>query len=122
MKKISRAALGLFAATAILASGPAWAHAKLVASNPANSAVVQAAPKSITLTFNEKLVPAFSKFDVTMPEHGMKMPVKTSLSEDGKTLTGVPQQALPKGSYKIVWSAATADGHKMSGEVAFRIG
>lgn len=122
MKMISKAALGFFATTALFAAGPVWAHAKLVASNPANSAVVQAAPKSISLTFNEKLVPAFSKLDLTMPEHGMKMPLKTSLSDDGRTLTGVPQQALPKGSYKIVWSAATADGHKMSGEVAFRIG
>ena len=113
----------LAGATALVASSPAWAHAHLVSSNPAANAAVAAAPKVITLTFNEKLVPAFSKFELTMPEHGgMKVPVKTSVSKDGKSVTGTPQSALTKGAYKIVWSAASADGHKMNGEVAFKVG
>jgi len=29
---------------------------------------------------------------------------------------------LTTGAYKIVWSAASADGHKMTGEVAFKVG
>lgn len=113
----------LAGASALVASSPAWAHAHLVSSNPAANASVAAAPKVITLTFNEKLVPAFSKFELTMPEHGgMKVQVKTSVSEDGKTITGTPQGALTKGAYKIVWTAASADGHKMNGEVAFKVG
>lgn len=117
-------ALAGFAATAALvATSPAWAHAKLVSSNPAANATLAAAPKTITLTFNEKLVPAFSKFDVTMPEHGgMKVAVKTAVSSDGKTITGTPQAVLGKGAYKIVWTAASVDGHKMNGEVAFKVG
>ena len=113
----------LAGATALVASSPAWAHAHLVSSNPAANAAVAAAPKVITLTFNEKLVPAFSKFELTMPEHGgMKVPVKTTVSKDGKSITGTPESALTKGAYKIVWSAASADGHKMNGEVAFKVG
>ena len=113
----------LAGATALIASSPAWAHAHLVSSNPAANAAVAAAPKVITLTFNEKLVPAFSKFELTMPEHGgMKVPVKTTVSKDGKSITGTPESALTKGAYKIVWSAASADGHKMNGEVAFKVG
>ena len=74
----------LAGATALIASSPAWAHAHLVSSNPAANAAVAAAPKVITLTFNEKLVPAFSKFELTMPEHGgMKVPVNTTVSKDG---------------------------------------
>ena len=58
-----------------------------------------------------------------MPEHGgMKVPVKTTVSKDGKSITGTPEAALTKGAYKIVWSAASADGHKMNGEVAFKVG
>lgn len=113
----------LAGASALLATGPAWAHAHLVSSNPAANATVAAAPKAITLTFSEKLVPAFSKFDVTMPEHGgMKVAVKTVVSTDGKSITGTPEAALTKGAYKIVWSAASADGHKMNGEVTFKVG
>lgn len=113
----------LAGATALVVSSPAWAHAHLVSSNPAANAAVAVAPKVITLTFNEKLVPAFSKFELTMPEHGgMKVPVKTTVSKDGKSITGTPESALTKGAYKIVWSAASADGHKMNGEVAFKVG
>lgn len=108
---------------ALLATSPAWAHAHLVSSMPAANATVAAAPKTITLTFNEKLAPAFSKFELTMPEmNGMKAPVKTAVSKDGKSIVGTPQAALMKGAYKIVWTAASADGHKMTGEVAFKVG
>lgn len=110
------------AAATLLVASQAAAHAKLVSSNPAANATV-AAPKTITLTFSEKLVPAFSKFEVVMPEHGgMKVAVKTTVSKDGKSLTGAPTAALSDGAYKVVWTAATADGHKMSGEVAFKVG
>lgn len=117
-------ALAALAGTAALvAVSPAWAHAHLVSSNPAANATLTAAPQTITLTFSEKLVPAFSKFELTMPEHGgMKVAVKTAVSSDGKTITGSPQAALGKGAYKIVWTAASADGHKMNGEVAFKVG
>ena len=113
----------LAGATALIASTPAWAHAHHVTSKQAEKDDVAAAPKVITLTFNEKLVPAFSKFELTMPEHGgMKVPVKTTVSKDGKSITGTPESVLTKGAYKIVWSAASADGHKMNGEVAFKVG
>lgn len=113
----------LAGASALLVTSPAWAHAHLVSSTPGANATVTASPKTITLTFSEKLVPAFSKFDLTMPEMSdMKMGVKTVLSADGKSIVGTPSAALPKGAYKIVWTAASADGHKMNGEVAFKVG
>ena len=104
-------------------SNSAWAHAHLVSSNPATNATLAASPKTITLNFSEKLVPAFSKFELAMPEHGgMKVAVKTEVSSDGKSITGTPQAALVSGTYKIVWTAASADGHKMTGEVTFKVG
>jgi len=108
------------AAAALLVAGQAAAHAKLVSSTPAADAQV-AAPKKITLIFNEKIAPAFSGFDLTMVEHNMKIPVKTAVSKDGKTLTGTPQGAFMKGTYKINWRAASADGHRMTGEVSFKV-
>jgi len=116
---------GLFAiagAAVLLAASPAFAHTELVRSSPAANATVKTSPRTITLTFNERVVPAFSKFELTMPAHSMKIPVTTTVSRDGKRLVGAVASRLMKGSYKIVWTAAGADGHRRTGEVAFRVG
>jgi len=114
------AAIG--AALALVASGPALAHAHLVSSNPAANATVHTGPQTITLTFNERLVAAFSKFELTMPEHGMTIPVRTTLSRDGKRIVGTLPSRLAKGSYAVAWTAASADGHKMTGTLSFKVG
>lgn len=115
-----RALLLTVMAVSALAAGQASAHAKLVSSNPAAAATV-AAPKTITLTFNEKLAPAFSTFELAMAD-GMKVPVKTTVSKDRKSITGAPQGKLMPGGYKITWRAAAGeDGHRMDGVVAFTV-
>ena len=108
------------AAAALLIAAPALAHTKVVKSTPAAQATV-AAPKTITLTFNEKVVPAFSSFELVMVGHDMKIPVKTTVSKDNKTISGSPTAPMMAGAYKIKWTAASADGHRMKGEVPFRV-
>jgi methionine-rich copper-binding protein CopC len=111
---------GAFGAVALLVAGQASAHAALVKSNPAANATV-AAPKTISLTFNEPLTPAFSGFDMAMSD-GMKMKVKTKVSKDKKTITGVPTGPLMAGAYKVNWHAAAADdGHKTTGTLTFTV-
>ncbi|WP_299003591.1 copper homeostasis periplasmic binding protein CopC [uncultured Caulobacter sp.] len=108
------------AATLLFSAGQASAHAKLVSSDPAANATV-AAPKAIRLTFNEKLAPAFSSFELAMAD-GMKAPVKTTVSGDRKTITGVPKGVLMAGVYKLTWHAAAADdGHRMDGVITFTV-
>ena len=112
---------GLVAGATLLVAGTASAHAHLVKSNPAANATV-AAPKTISLTFNEKLTPAFSKFELVMPTmNNMAVAVKTAVSKDGLTITGTPQAPLTPGAYKINWHAASSDGHKMDGVVDFTV-
>ena len=109
------------ASSALLLAGTASAHAHLVKSTPAANATV-AAPKTISLTFNEKLTPAFSKFELVMPTmSNMAVAVKTSVSKDGLTITGTPTAPLSPGLYKISWHAASDDGHKMDGAVDFTV-
>jgi methionine-rich copper-binding protein CopC len=123
MKRTIFGLAGLIGSAALLATSPAWAHTSLVSSNPAANATVSAAPKTITLTFSAKVAPAFSKFELVMPEHGgMKVPVKTTVSQDGKSIVGTVSAPLAKGGYKIAWTVASADGHKMNGEVPFTVG
>jgi copper resistance protein C len=114
--------LGLVVATSMLfVAGQAAAHAKLITSDPAANTTV-AAPKTITLTFQKELLPAFSTFEVKMPQHdGMEVPVKIAISKDGRSIIGTPRRSLNNGAYKVIWSAATGDGHRMSGEVAFEV-
>ena len=108
------------AAAALAVAGPALAHTRLVSSSPAANAKVTA-PHTITLTFNERLVPAFSKFELSMPAHGMAVPVETTVSRDGKQIVGTVSGALAKGAYRVSWTAAGADGHKMTGTVNFQV-
>ena len=105
----------------LAAASPAFAHADLVRSSPAANATV-AAPKTVRLVFNEKVVPAFSKIEISMVGHDMQIPVQTRVSSDGKTMTGTPKARFMKGAYKITWVAAGADGHRMKGEIPFKVG
>jgi hypothetical protein len=121
MKMLNSAALAAASALAMLAASPALAHARLVSSNPADNAAV-AAPRTIVLNFNERLVAAFTKVELTMPEHGgMKVAASSAPANDGKGLVVTPARPLGKGAYKLVWSTASADGHKMSGEISFTV-
>lgn len=121
MNRFSRL-LMIGSAAALAAGNPAFAHTELVRSNPAAGATVHTGPKTITLTFNERLVAAFSKFELSMPAHRMNIPVTTRVSPDGKRIVGTLPSRLARGSYKVVWTAAGADGHRMTGELAFRVG
>lgn len=109
------AALILGAALATAAD----AEVKLVQSTPTANAAV-AAPKTVILTFSEKLAPG-ATLQLSMPDHGMKLGMKTTVSPDGKSLVGTPQSALMGGGYKVAWTAAGADGKKMSGAVSFKV-
>ena len=100
-------------------AGPASAHAHLVSSTPANNSVV-AGPNSLRLTFNERLVAAFSTFEIT-DERGRAVPVRVTVAEDGMSLRGVPTHRLAAGLHTVTWRAATSDGHRMTGTFTFTV-
>jgi hypothetical protein len=111
----------LSGAVALAVAAPTFAHAELVRSSPAANATVSS-PRTITLTFNERVVPAFSKLELTMPAHRMNIPVRTTVSRDGKRIVGTVGLRLMKGSYRVSWTAAGPDGHKMTGSYSFKVG
>jgi methionine-rich copper-binding protein CopC len=117
-----RAFMALGAAVALAVAGPAFAHTELVRANPAANATVTTSLRTITLTFNERVVPTFSKFELTMPAHRMNIPVTTAVSRDGKRIVGTVRSRLMKGSYRVSWTAAGSDGHRMTGSYSFRVG
>ncbi len=132
------------AATLALSPVAVLAHAKMVSSTPAANATV-AKPSKITMTFNEKLtgptvkvelfmtgMPAGMKHDggmdhskiagSGMADHEpMKIAATSQISRDGKSVTLTPKRALSAGKYKVSWSAAGADMHKMVGSFSFSV-
>jgi copper resistance protein C len=127
MSRLTSFALGL-AATGLCLSVAAEAHPRLIASSPAPNAVV-AKPKTIRLTFSEKLVPAFSGAHLIMTSMpGMKghPPMKiagltSTVAKDGRTLVISLNTPLAAGSYKLDWHAVASDTHRIRGGFAFTV-
>ncbi|WP_332654014.1 copper homeostasis periplasmic binding protein CopC [Brevundimonas sp.] len=107
------------AAVVAFAAGPAAAHARLVSATPAPNATV-ASTRTLSLTFSDRTVPAFSGFDV-INAAGEKVAIETSVTEDGKTLTGTLARALAAGAYRVDWRIASSDGHRMTGTYTFTV-
>ena len=104
----------------------ALAHTKVVASTPAQGATVKA-PRGVTLTFSETLLPptaAASIVMTAMPGMANHSPMiirnfTTAWSNGNKTMTLSLRQPLRAGTYEVRWQAAGADGHRMKGTVNF---
>jgi copper transport protein len=98
----------------------AWAHASLVRSNPADGAVLAAAPTSVRLVFD----------DDVRAGSGMK----AIRNGDGSVLAGNPhvvggrvlvvplRDGLGNGDYTVLWRVLSDDGHTIAGVIAFGVG
>lgn len=121
----------MLAALAVTVSAPAaplYAHVKLAASTPSAMSTAKA-PKTITLSFNEKVVAAKASASLIMTampgmkDHG-EMAIRNftpAWSADGKTLTLTLKKPLPAGTYDVRWQASGADGHPVTGTVTFTV-
>jgi methionine-rich copper-binding protein CopC len=105
----------------------AGAHTKLVGSTPAANATTSKVT-SVNLRFNEKLIASTVKAELVMTgmpgmaNHApMKIPATSTMGKDGKSLTLTAKRALVPGSYKVTWSAAGADTHRMGSEFSFTV-
>jgi methionine-rich copper-binding protein CopC len=102
------------------ACAPAFAHAKLQASDPQAGSTLDSAPKQVHLKFNEALEPAFSKIKLTGPQNN-EIPLTATVDQADPAVMTAPLPALSSGDYRIQWSTMTHDGHKVKGEVAFKV-
>jgi methionine-rich copper-binding protein CopC len=108
-------------ALASAVTSSAFAHAKLQSSDPQAGSTLDAAPTQVRLKFNEALEPAFSKIKVTGPQ-SKEIPVAaTTVDKADPTVMTAPLPALSSGEYHIQWSTMTHDGHKVKGEVTFKV-
>lgn len=105
----------------------ALAHAKLVGSTPAANATVSKVTM-VSLKFSEKLIASTVKAELVMTgmpgmkDHPpMKIPFTSAMGKDGKSMTLQLKRALVPGTYKVKWSAAGADTHRMGSEFSFTV-
>jgi copper transport protein len=120
-KRLAVVALGVLGSLLFIAS-PALAHAELLSSDPAPGAVVDAAPKNITLVFSEPIeisLGAIRVFDGT----GAEVSVGPSHHPGGHTeQVQVSVGALAGGSYVVDWRVVSADSHPVHAAYTFQVG
>jgi copper transport protein len=109
---------GLLLATA----APAWAHATLESTNPADRSTVAQSPPRITLTYNESV--AISLGSITLHDATGKTISTSPPQHYGGTDRNV-QVTPPKlqnGTYIVVWRVISADSHPVHGAFTFNVG
>ena len=109
------------ALAAALASPFASAHASLKNSNPEAGSTVAAAPKEITLTFNEKVEPAFSNITLADGAGQAIAAGKAKVDAANPAMLHLEIPALPAGAYSVNWAAAGHDGHRRKGSFKFTV-
>lgn len=112
---MAAAALGLL----LVGSAPAWAHASLIGTDPADGALLPAAPATITLTFNEPV--SVDEGGVRLLDaSGAELP-STTRAVDNTVLT-TPGAALGTGTVIVSWRVISADSHPITGGFTFAVG
>jgi len=117
-RRAGGAVLAALAAVLVVAfpAAPAWAHAKLVSTDPAANATVATAVTTITLTFNEPVKQQFTTVVVTGAD-GVSYSDGSARSVDKQVLQAV--KPLPSGAVKVTWKSVSPDGDPIQGSFAF---
>ncbi|MGW1220138.1 copper resistance CopC/CopD family protein [Streptomyces californicus] len=119
------ALVGMVLGLLLAGAGPASAHAALTGSDPQDGAVVDTAPKEVTLSFSEAIAVGDDSIRVLDPS-GKRADTEAGpkdLTEGSTVRYGVAlHSGLPDGTYTVAWQAISADSHPISGAFTFSIG
>ncbi|WP_375383946.1 copper resistance protein CopC [uncultured Microbacterium sp.] len=99
---------------------PASAHAELLSTTPADGAVLEKAPESAELRFNEPVQLIEGAIQL-FPGDG-SMPIVLDARTVDSTVTADLPHDLADGSYVIGYRVVSVDGHPIGGGITFRIG
>ncbi len=125
MRRILRLSTVLLLSTAsAFASTSAFAHSSLISSIPAQGSVVDMIPSDFALTLNEELI-SIEGQSVNKLLLSDASGVNYSLSEPkivGEVLSASATSGqYPAGEYLLTYRAVSADGHPITGEIAFTV-
>lgn len=100
--------------------GAAFAHAALVATEPADGSVLADGPKQFSLTFSEPVSPLV--LTLVRPD-GTPVPL-SAFRLDGQTILidVPPEPGGGRGTHVLSWRVISADGHPVGGSILFSVG
>lgn len=111
------AALLLALAAVLLSAGRADAHNALQGTDPADGSTVATPPASITLTFDQPAQSLGTEIVVLGPDGSTVSTGSAELVDN--TVSQSLAADLPAGAYSVEWRVTSADGHPLSGTLAF---
>lgn len=112
----------LLGCLAVLAgpAAPAYAHATLVGSDPADGAVLDTAPREVVLTFSEPVRPVSDRVQVVGPD-GQRVDRGEPIASGAELI--IPLEAVTaRGTYLVSFRVISADSHPVPGAVTFSVG
>ena len=118
---VARWPLALMCAVAlwVLTALPAYAHASLLDTDPAEGARLDVTPREVTFTFSEPV--SVLPDAVTLLTHDEPARTMTATSVGAVVTVTLPDLA-PDQRYSVAWRVVSADGHPVSGMLTFSVG
>jgi methionine-rich copper-binding protein CopC len=96
---------------------PASAHAELANTSPADGAILESAPESLTLNFNSRVLDGMAEVAVTNSSGFL---VTGVIAKSAQTTVSAPWPAdLPGDTYVIAYRIVSEDGHPITGSFSF---
>jgi copper transport protein len=122
-KLLARLACVVVALLTVLAPAQhASAHAILLTSAPAPSAVLDQSPTEIALFFNEFVDTVFGKIRILDSSGNDVQTVKPVRDASNQSIVRAPISPLEPGTYVVIWRIASSDSHPVQGSFSFQIG
>jgi copper transport protein len=107
-------------AGSLLDARPAWAHATVSRSEPADQARLDTAPPAVTIWFSEAVDPDAG--GMTVINQGGEE-VQTDVHQPSPTsLMAMLRPGLPNGTYVATYRIVSEDGHPITGSIVFGAG
>lgn len=103
----------------LLGAGAASAHTRLLSSDPADGASLDASPARVSLEFNETMQPEFSTITVVGPDGTAYQ--SGAPTADGRTIGTAVSPLGAAGRYEIGYRVISEDGHPVTGSVGFTL-
>lgn len=121
--RLARAGALALSASILVLPAVLYAHGVLRKSEPANGAILRAAPRVIRLTFSEPPQLAFTRVELIGPDSQAVAlsPLRFAAPDSTRVVVADVVGPLRAGRYRIAWQITSADGHPVRGAVAFRI-
>ncbi|WP_337059352.1 copper resistance CopC family protein [Kineococcus sp. G2] len=110
------AAVALALGASLAAAPGAWAHDRLVSTDPAADAVLEQAPEQVVLTMSSPPVGLGTQVQVTGPTGVVSTGEPRVVDE---TVTQSLAGERPAGAYEVQWRVTSSDGHPISGSFTF---